>query len=96
MLLRSPRNQTSLTNLDIIFAGVRYLEMPTIWSNLSIGEGTEEEMNAIRLLLKRDMLHEKVFILYSGETRFKVVAVGMKIFENELDLFESSLESFNA
>lgn len=95
LLIRSPKHQQFPTNVDIIFAGVEYLELPIRWENLSIGEGTEEEINEIRVLLKRNMPHSKMYILHEGETRFKVVAAGMKVFENELDMFESSLESFN-
>lgn len=94
LLLRSPLSKTFSTNLDVIFAGIRYLEMPTFWHSLSITEGTPEEMQDICQRLKRNMPHERIYILSSGETRFKVVAVSMKIFENELDIFQSSLESF--
>lgn len=40
------------------------------------------------------MAHDEIHVLSSGEKRYLVVAAAKKMWDNDLDIFESSLEHF--
>lgn len=91
MLLRSPRGPDVLTNIDVVFWGVEYLEMP---SNLN-GLELLEESSTARECKWECNTGTKPFTLRSSNNNYVVVAAGCKVLENRLDIFESSLEGFS-
>lgn len=94
LLLRSPKTETPQMNIDILFVGVYYLDLPTFVPEPVISVPETSDFLKAQEALGRDVKKEELFVIKIGERRHIVVAVAMKIFENDLDLFESSLESF--
>jgi hypothetical protein len=80
--------------MDAIFVGVEYIDLPTKMVELAITTPTEAERAAVRARLKKEVGPSNLFILETTGIRYFVVAVAMKVMENELDIFESSLEKF--
>ena len=95
LLIRSPRTIQQPKNIDMIFVGVDYLSVPTLFGSLQLSKPTAEELQRIRTAVRKDLPSNRVRILVSHETRYILVAAGMKIVENELDPSESSLEPFS-
>lgn len=94
LLLRSARSQQHAQNLDVIFAGVDYLELPTKLGEIEITRPTAEDLRRLHAAFREDVAERDVHVIVSGGRRFIVVAAGMKVTLNDLDIFESSLESF--
>jgi hypothetical protein len=94
MLLRSPVSPGDIRNIDIIFWGIDYLGIPSKFQGIEVCEATAEEMAAIHSTVGQKYVKPRVYCLSTGGARFFVAAVGFKILENDLDLFESSLEYF--
>ncbi|QAT82113.1 hypothetical protein EJ065_0506 [Corallococcus coralloides] len=94
LLLRSPRTAQHPQNLDVIFVGVDYLELPTKLGEIEITSPMVEDLRRVQAAFREDVTERDVHVIVSGGRRFVIVAAGMKIIKNDLDLFESSLESF--
>jgi len=94
LLIRSPKTEEFQTNIDIIFFGVSYLNLPTTMHGISLCESSVEEVNNIQLVFPNKSDTDKVFVLSSLNNKYMVVAKSCKILENELDIFETSLEIF--
>jgi hypothetical protein len=94
MLLRSPRSLDIETNVDIVIWGVEYLDLATSLDGVAMVPASVEEIGRAERALGRALDASHVFCLISGDRRFLVVAAGFKVLENELDIFDSSLESF--
>ena len=92
LLIRSPKSQDHATNLDLIFVGVDYLALPDSMNGISIVPANEAEMEFASAFFDS---YSKVTVLETGGKRHMVIAAKFRVFENDLDLFESSLESFN-
>lgn len=82
--IRSPMHSTLDTNIDLIFAGVRYLALNTSMCGLSVsvceslvGFGDKIELADT----------DSAYLLESEGRRLIVVAISLWIFENQLDLF---------
>ena len=94
MLLRSPRSPEVPTNIDVVFWGVQYLEMPTMLDGIEMGEATSDESEAMERFAGKNFKTSDVHWIVSRHERFLVVASGFKVLENDLDIFDSSLEYF--
>jgi hypothetical protein len=84
LLIRSPRSSEAPKNIDVVFVGVAFMEVPDIFRGLSVREGDSSQKGHI------------VYVLTSQGQQYRIVAAGATVIENELDLFESSLESFSS
>jgi hypothetical protein len=97
LLLRSPSptvggDDLPPTNLDLIFVGVVYMNVPSSLQGIAIEPATDAEHAHIDELLGRSVTREWVRILVSGGRRFIVVAAGWSASENDWDIFESPFE----
>ena len=92
LLIRSPKSQDHARNLDLIFVGVDYLALPKFMDGISIVPPDEGEMKFASAFASHV---SQVIVLETGGKRHLVIAAKFRVFENDLDLFESSLESFN-
>lgn len=91
MLIRSPNSSGTSTNQDIIFWGVEFLGIPTSFRGLTIATVPRDE--ATRAGAPADKFgHSTAFRLESEGRCCYIVALACKVFENELDLFDSSLD----
>lgn len=94
LLLRSPKSASTPKNLDIAFVGVEYVELPTKMRDIKLCKAEVDEHKKIEQMLNKSVPLDQVFILETAERRYVIVAAAVKVFENELDIFESSLERF--
>lgn len=92
LLIRSPKSESHATNLDLIFVGVDYMALPTSMNGISIVPANEEELQFASTIAGQPF---QVIVLETGGRRYLIKAAHFRVSENELDLFESSLESFN-
>jgi hypothetical protein len=96
LLLRSPKCPGIDTNIDIKFFGVSYLNIPTIIRGCSIVEANSEEIETIHSLFPNRSDATEIFIIASAGNRYSIVAVAYKISENELDIFQTTLDLYEA
>jgi hypothetical protein len=94
LLLRSPKNAKRPRNFDVAFVGVEYLELPTNMRELVIGDPEEGDYEKASAVLGKAVPRDRVFVIQANEGRYVIVAAAITAFENDLDIFESSLERF--
>ncbi|MBP7186287.1 MAG: hypothetical protein KBA55_05890 [Ruminococcus sp.] len=73
-------------NIDIFFAAVSYIEIPTDMDGITIEEPTEGDKEYISRKLSN--YRGDITVLVQGGKRFYIVAEIRKIKRNKLDLFE--------
>jgi len=94
LLLRSPMREGEHRNHDLIFVGVDYLAMPTTLTGIEVHRAEDDDVRELESKLGRAVAPTNAYALVSGGRRHLLVAAAMQSIENELDIFESSLESF--
>jgi hypothetical protein len=82
LLFRSPPTDDEPFNIDLVFLGVERLDIPTKLDGVSMSE--PENL---------DRYHD-LHRLTSGGKEYSIVAVAFRIFKNQHELMESSLEYF--
>jgi hypothetical protein len=95
LLVRSPKNAQESKNIDIAFVGVEYMDLPTKMRDLVLNEVGHDDLRKAEDALGRVVPKDQVFAIRANNRNYLVVAAAMKVFENDLEVFESSLESFN-
>lgn len=95
MLVRSPVRTGILgdTNIDIMFAGVEYVDLPRHLDNLSIADPDPPDLKVAQDRLGKAPKAANVFVLVSDNRRFIVVASVMKVAESDMDIFESPFKN---
>ena len=90
LLLRSARNQNDPddSNLDLVFAGVFYMELPNIIRGVEIVQPLPGD-DAGRVQAPDG---GQYYVLVTEKRRFIVGAVSLQIMENKLAFLESSLD----
>lgn len=94
LLIRSVRSQQHPRNVDIIFEGVDYIELPTKPGDIAIDKPTREDVLHVHTSFRDDIDEKDIYVIVAQGRRFFVVAAGMRTIENELEFYESSLEQF--
>jgi len=94
LLLRSAKNATTPRNVDVAFVGVEYVELPTKIRDLCLCDATAEDYAKAQDRLGRTVPNSQVYVVETEGRRYLVVAAAVKVFENDLEIFESSLERF--
>lgn len=89
LLIRSPKKSGLATNVDLKFFGVEYISVPRHLREIALSYATDEEERSLARLLGKHIGREKIFVFESPTGRYLIVAAGMKVEENELDIFES-------
>lgn len=95
LLLRSPVTIDLPRNVDLIFLGVEYLSIPSSLRGLEFDQALPEESAEVMRGLRAGSEVSGVYTLVSEGRRFYIVAAAFRVYENDLDLFESSLEYFS-
>lgn len=90
LLIRSPQSPDETTNIDLVFWGVETIRLDTLIRSIDV---RATDAAAIRSLGLHASLTEgaKAFILSKAEHPSIVISLGMKVLENDLDIFDSSL-----
>ena len=91
LLLRSAISISFKTNIDIMFIGVEYLELPARINGVSIVSASSDDIIKAERGLGRPCDGLNVYCIVSNEHRYLVVAFGFQVMENELEWFDSSL-----
>lgn len=91
LLLRSPRDRNHARNVDIRFADVRYLDLPTMFDRVVIAVASGDDISRASERVGEPVPPERVFVFAIEGRRYLVVASDMIVEENDLDLFETSL-----
>ena len=92
LLLRSPATNEFPKNVDIVFVGVEYMSIPRHFHEILICEPGHDEMELLRSMVGENLKNEEIKVLFDSGKRYLVVSSGMKIEENDLDLFEYSFD----
>jgi hypothetical protein len=79
-------------NIDLIFAGVDFVQCRPLLPELRLDLPTDSETSMFHEIATTHKPHSKVFVLVSRNTRNFVVATAMRVEENELGIFETSLD----
>jgi hypothetical protein len=96
LLIRSPKGGTNSRNQDVIFTGVEYFSLPTRLDGLEVAPVSSTEIPDATRGYGKKIAPERVLAIRSGGQRHLVIAASVREEENDLDLFESSLETFSA
>jgi hypothetical protein len=89
MLVRSPMSPTEKMNVDIMFAGVEYLDLPRFLRELEIDDPTDADIAFAIDRLGKPLKNKQVIVLKAGSKRYVVVAAGVKVVESDMGMFES-------
>jgi hypothetical protein len=88
LLLRSPKGHGSAVNVDLVFVGVEYVDLPRSLPELQLVEPTTDDVSRAAERLGREVPPKAVNVLTCLGRRYLVVGVLTEINENELELFE--------
>ena len=88
LLIRSPQSPGISTNIDLVFWAVEMLSVPSSFKGLEMRKGDISDAARLSVSPSSDV---SVFIIETDEQTFAIAAGGCKVFENELDIFESSI-----
>jgi hypothetical protein len=92
LLIRSPRDSSIDTGIDLIFLDVLYMELPRFFMGLSLDDPTPEEIRRVEGTLSPKFTTDRIWILVSSGHRYLVAGGFMKIEENEREPFESPFD----
>jgi hypothetical protein len=93
LLIRSPHSSNIPTNNDIIFYGVVFIGIPAFFHGLKIASISREEGALAGVPFGEHDHSSTAFRLDSEGRSWYLVALSCRILENDLDLFDSSLEN---
>ena len=89
LLVRSPRQSGLTQNVDLIFAGVEYVDLPRHLLDLELSDATAEDVAHAAERLGRAVDGRKVTVLTCQGRRHLVVATAVVVRESEMDIFDS-------
>ncbi len=89
MLVRSPKSPTQDVNVDIVFAGVEYVDLPRYLRELEIDEPTEADIAFAVDRLGKPVEANAITVLTAKGKPHIVVAAALNVGESDMDIFES-------
>ena len=93
-LLRSPRPADDAKNVDLIIWDVDYIDVATSLKGLELSLASQEDLARVELAIGGPVDPSRAYTLASSGRRYLVGASGFRVLENDLDIFDSSLEYF--
>jgi hypothetical protein len=94
MLVRSPRTPVIELNIDVVFWGVEFIGIPTVLVGIEIDTAAPDQAKATGTQLRKSVEAGHVYSLATADERYVVIARGFKVFQNALDIFDSTLVDF--
>ncbi|MFN5309280.1 MAG: hypothetical protein ACK5C0_07480 [Candidatus Kapaibacterium sp.] len=92
LLIRSAKEGDQKFNIDIIFFGTMFLQVPTYLSGITISRVGKDIANKYEFFSKYSHYEScNLFEIISGEKKHYIVAGFFHVFENELEMNETSL-----
>lgn len=94
MLIRSFGASSEMANIDIVFHGVRYMEIASAFRGIVFADPDSEDVDKVSSKFGSDFLDETTVLykLISDGQGYLVVATTVEIYENHMDYSESPLE----
>jgi hypothetical protein len=90
LLLRSPKGTPiPERNVDIMLAGVDYMDLPADCRTLEIEEASSADVAFAESRMGKPVAQKKVFVFNCDSRRHVVIAVGIKVAETDMDIFET-------
>lgn len=91
-LIRSPRDQTFSTNLDVACWGVEFLCVPRFIEGLAIVRATQDDVAACLPYARGGLCPDDLLVFETGSVRCRIVTTAYKVSENEEDIFFNPFE----
>lgn len=91
MLLRSYKDEEYDYNIDIIFFGVSYINMPISFKNLVITVIEPNDVLNELVYSQKIKQNDRIFEILSDKMKFYIYASFFKVYKNYLDFNETSL-----
>jgi hypothetical protein len=88
LLVRSPRDGDHDENVDLIFVGVEYVDLPRHLPGVTVDTPTPDEVQWVSGRVGRPVEASKVTVVVTEGRRHLVLASFFKSETNNLDLFE--------
>lgn len=88
-LIRSPAGNGDTRNVDILFAGVKYISIPRMFLEIEICDATADEIEEIGEFVDLSNREDSIYILRSGIQRHRVVAAHMWVDTNDMEIMAS-------
>lgn len=85
LLLRSPTDEGNDTNMDVVFAGVRYVELPAVMKGIEVVSASSPASEIWPSAMADDVLHT----IRSQGAEYFVVGGVCRAYENKLSLFDA-------
>lgn len=89
LLIRSPKDAAHPRNVDLMFVGVEYVDLPRFLPDLEIDEPEAPDLARAQERLGKSVELESVLVLKSQGRRHIVIAAAVKTVENDMDIFDS-------
>jgi hypothetical protein len=91
LLLRSPKSEKIQRNLDVMFFGIKYLQIPTSFEGIKIDTPNQEQLMEVRQFYLESFGDDELQVIFSKGKSFYIVSYGYVAKETEFDLFQSEL-----
>jgi len=92
LLVRSPKGPDVGTNVDLMFAGVEFVELPRHLRGVEFDHGSSDDVRRAEDAIGHAVDPGRVFVLRTDGRRHVVVAAGFEVREHEDDLFSDPFE----
>lgn len=92
LLVRSPKDASHPRNVDLMFVGVEYVDLPRFLPDLEIDEPEEPDIARAQERVGKPVERQSVIVLMSQGRRHIVVAAAMKAVESDMDIFDSPFQ----
>jgi hypothetical protein len=98
LLIRSPKSPASgssperLTNIDLVFLGVRYIAVPSSFRGLEVVTADSDELRSLEATFGEQLTPSHVHVLRSAGKGYPIVATHFGVSENHWDIFDSPFE----
>jgi len=89
LLVRSPKGAGSSFNVDLMFVGVEYVDLPRFLPELEVDEPTEDDLLRAKERLGKAVEKRSTTVLKCQGRRHVVVATAVSVSENDMDIFDS-------
>lgn len=88
LLIRSPKDADHPRNVDLMFVGVEYVDLPRALPDLEVDEPADQDVEHAMARLGKSVDVKNVIVLKSQGRRYLIVAAAVKCTESDMDIFE--------
>jgi hypothetical protein len=89
LLVRSPKDAAHPRNVDVMFVGVEYVDLPRFLPDLEVDEPNDDDVARAEERLGKPVERQWVVVLKSQGRRFVVVAAAVQAVESEMEIFDT-------